>query len=195
MGIGSIAGSGTYFLGANTLTVGGNNMSTTVSGSIADGGQSGGTGGSLVKVGGGTLTLTGANSYTGTTSVNGGTLQIGTTGTPGTVGTGAISIATGGTLLVVNINNDVLSNNVSNAVGGIGTLEFNSTASNTIAGTLTDGNSGQLALTQSGTGHDNSVPTAAIPTVVRPMSVEAPCKSAQNTARKAPSWCKQRDQS
>ncbi|HEY1364494.1 MAG TPA: hypothetical protein VGF60_19785 [Xanthobacteraceae bacterium] len=53
---GSIAGPGTFFLGANQLTVGGNNLSTTVSGTIQDGGAAGGTGGSLVKVGTGTLT-------------------------------------------------------------------------------------------------------------------------------------------
>ena len=73
---GSIAGGGSFLLGANQLTVGGNNQSTEVSGNIADGGGSGGTGGSLVKVGTGTLTLTVTNSYTGTTTVNQGTLEV-----------------------------------------------------------------------------------------------------------------------
>ena len=41
MKIGSIQGSGTFFLGGNTLTVGGNNLDTNVSGVIADGGGSG----------------------------------------------------------------------------------------------------------------------------------------------------------
>ena len=49
--VGSIEGAGIYFLGANQLTTGGNNLSTTVSGSIQ------GRGGSLVKTGSGTLTL------------------------------------------------------------------------------------------------------------------------------------------
>ena len=74
---GSIEGAGRFNLGSATLTVGGNDLSTTVSGVIADGGSSGGTGGALVKVGNGTLTLTGANTYTGGTTINGGTLQIG----------------------------------------------------------------------------------------------------------------------
>src|SRR5206468_6703581 len=58
MKIGSIEGSGNYFLGSKTLSVGGNNLSTTVSGFILEGGVSGGSGGSLTKVGTGTLTLT-----------------------------------------------------------------------------------------------------------------------------------------
>jgi autotransporter-associated beta strand protein len=80
---GSLAGAGNFYLGANQLTVGGNNLSTTVSGVISDCGAggvacnaAGATGGSLVKVGSGTLTLSGANTYTGATTVNGGTLEV-----------------------------------------------------------------------------------------------------------------------
>ena len=81
MTAGSIEGQGTYFLGSNALIVGGNNMSTTVSGTISDGGASGGTGGSLVKVGAGILTLSGTNTYTGTTTVNAGVLVVNDVGT------------------------------------------------------------------------------------------------------------------
>jgi autotransporter-associated beta strand protein len=70
MTAGSIEGAGTFFLGSKSLTVGGNNFSTEVSGLIADGGTAGGKGGSLVKVGSGTLILSGANSYTGATTLN-----------------------------------------------------------------------------------------------------------------------------
>jgi autotransporter-associated beta strand protein len=91
MTVGSIEGAGNYFLGAKQLTVGGNNLSTTVSGTISDGGTSGGIGGSLVKVGSGTLTLAGVNSYTGATSVDGGVLQLdGTITSAVTVNSGAI---------------------------------------------------------------------------------------------------------
>ncbi|MBN9541180.1 MAG: autotransporter-associated beta strand repeat-containing protein, partial [Alphaproteobacteria bacterium] len=69
--IGSIAGGGTILLGGNTLTVGGNNASTTYSGVIS------GLSGRLVKEGTGTLTLTGANTYLGGTTVNAGTLRLG----------------------------------------------------------------------------------------------------------------------
>jgi fibronectin-binding autotransporter adhesin len=72
---GSIEGSGIFFLGGNQLTVG-SNLSTTVSGSIQDGGSFGGAGASLVKVGTGTLTLSGANTYTGGTTINGGTIAV-----------------------------------------------------------------------------------------------------------------------
>ena len=56
MTAGSIEGAGTFSLGSNQLTVGSNNLSTTVSGVIR------GTDGSLIKIGTGTLTLSGTNS-------------------------------------------------------------------------------------------------------------------------------------
>ena len=95
MTAGSIEGAGNYFLGANELTTGLNNLSTTVSGVIADGGASGGTGGSLIKVGTGTLTLTGVNTYTGGTSVIGGTLAVGDPLHPGAALAGGGNITVG----------------------------------------------------------------------------------------------------
>jgi autotransporter-associated beta strand protein len=74
--VGSIEGSGNAFLGGNNLTVGSNNLSTTFSGVIQDGGQNGGVGGSLTKIGTGTLILSGANTYTGNTNINRGVLQV-----------------------------------------------------------------------------------------------------------------------
>jgi outer membrane autotransporter protein len=85
MTAGSIEGAGNYFLGSKMLTVGGNNLSTTVSGVISDGGGSGGTGGSLVKVGTGTLILSGPNTYTGGTTISAGTLQLGNGGASGSI--------------------------------------------------------------------------------------------------------------
>jgi fibronectin-binding autotransporter adhesin len=75
--LGSItAATGTsIFLGAKNLTVGDSN-STEVDGIISDGGKAGGTGGSLTKQGSGTLTLTGANTFTGTTTINAGTVAL-----------------------------------------------------------------------------------------------------------------------
>lgn len=97
MGIGSIEGAGNYFLGSKNLSAGGNNLSGTVSGVIADGGMRGGAGGTLTKIGTGTLTLTGANTYTGGTFVNGGVLRVDNATGSGT-GSGAVAVNNAGTL-------------------------------------------------------------------------------------------------
>ena len=65
--VGSIEGDGRVTLGANRLTTGANRLSTTFSGVIS------GTG-SLAKIGSGTLTLTGPNTYSGATQVSRGKL-------------------------------------------------------------------------------------------------------------------------
>jgi hypothetical protein len=96
--IGSLEGSGNAFLGANNLTVGSNNNSTTFSGQIQDGGIFGGTGGSLTKTGTGAFTLTGANTYTGGTTVNAGSLFVNNTGGLSGTGTGNVMVNTGATL-------------------------------------------------------------------------------------------------
>ena len=98
--VGSIAGNGTIFLGSKNLTVGGNQQSTLFSGVISDGqapGRPGAgpfTGGSLTKVGNGTLTLTGLNTYTGGTNLNGGILAV---NSDSNLGIGPLSF-NGGTL-------------------------------------------------------------------------------------------------
>ena len=88
-----VVGSGIN-LGANALTLGTANNSA-YGGLIADGGIGGGTGGSLVKQGSGTLLLYGGNTYTGGTTVNAGTLAGNGTSA---FGTGAVSLANGTTL-------------------------------------------------------------------------------------------------
>jgi len=69
MTVASIEGNGAVFLGSHILVVGSNSLSTTFSGVIQDGGAGGGVGGSLSKIGTGTLRLTGANTYTGGTTL------------------------------------------------------------------------------------------------------------------------------
>jgi outer membrane autotransporter protein len=85
MTAGSIEGAGTYELGSKALTVGLNNLSTEVSGTIQDGGEALGTGGSLIKVGTGTLTLSGNNTYTGGTTISAGMLELGNGGARGSI--------------------------------------------------------------------------------------------------------------
>jgi autotransporter-associated beta strand protein len=92
--IGSLEGDGLVFLGGSALSVGSNNESTTFSGIIQDGGTGGGAGGSLTKIGSGTLTLSGANIYTGTTTVSAGALLV-SNPTGSATGTGAIAVNSG----------------------------------------------------------------------------------------------------
>ena len=74
----AFAGTTNLGLGGGAVTLGGNRQVTvsgntlTVGGAIGDGGS----GYSLTKAGSGTLTLSGANTYTGNTTVSGGTLEI-----------------------------------------------------------------------------------------------------------------------
>ena len=77
--IGSLAGSGTVtnsgVVSPATLTGGGDNTSTLFSGII----QNGTSTTALTKAGSGTLTLSGANTYSGATAINAGTLAGGAT--------------------------------------------------------------------------------------------------------------------
>src|SRR6266480_1608828 len=92
---GSIQGNGLVFLGALNLTVGRNNLDTIFSGSIQDGGRFGGSGGSLTKVGTGTIVLRNSNTFTGGTTIKQrGKLLVNNTSGSGT-GTGAVQVNAG----------------------------------------------------------------------------------------------------
>jgi len=85
---------------------------------------------SLDKAGMGTWTLTGNSSYTGTTTISNGTLQLGNGGTAGHVGSGSIAISTGAVLKTNRSDTLALTNSISgagsvmiaNPSGGITTL-------------------------------------------------------------------------
>jgi hypothetical protein len=85
--IGSIEGSGNVFVGPSNLTVGNNTLSTSFSGSFQDFGQ----GGSLTKIGTGTLTFEGnaTNDYIGgavsLSIAAGSTINLNFTGVPDTI--------------------------------------------------------------------------------------------------------------
>ena len=91
----------------------------------------------LAKAGAGTTILTGANTYSGGTTIGAGTLQVGSGGTAGTLGSGVV------------LNNGTLAFNrsnalsVANAIGGTGAVTKSGagtttlTGANTYAGTTT----------------------------------------------------------
>lgn len=94
---GSLSGSGTISVNTagstNTISLGAKNSSTTFSGNISTN-QNGTI--NVVKVGSGTLTLSGANAYRGETTIGNGVLQIGAGGTTGSISnTAAITLAGG----------------------------------------------------------------------------------------------------
>ena len=109
-----------------------------------------GSGGVTFSPGTGSITLSGTNLYTGVTTINGGTLQIGD-GTAGNLaaGSGAITTTPQGTLSVALANNDTLANAIVNNgaishtvgantmtlsgnISGTGTLTQNLTGSNLV---------------------------------------------------------------
>ena len=119
--------------------------------------------GGLTKLGGGLLTLTTNNSYSGVTTVTGGTLQIDTGGNTATLGGGSIAIGSGAVVALDRGDNVVLNNSFSGGgtlyqIGpGTATLAGNNTGVGitvgngavTLAGTNTG--LGQITVTSYGT--------------------------------------------
>ena len=85
--IGSLEGDGIVLLGARTLSIGSNSLSTTFSGTIE------GTG-AITKIGSGALTLSGASTYSGGTTITAGSLIVANT-TGSATGTGGIAVNRG----------------------------------------------------------------------------------------------------
>jgi autotransporter-associated beta strand protein len=114
----SLSGSGSVTLGTGvggTLTVGGGLgpfINTTFSGVIS------GTGGLTYNTYGQSLTLTGANTYSGTTTITQGTLEIGNNGTTGSIGSGPIATVVNGYIEFARSD----SNTYSNVISGSGSV-------------------------------------------------------------------------
>ncbi|MBN2453788.1 MAG: autotransporter-associated beta strand repeat-containing protein, partial [Candidatus Omnitrophica bacterium] len=150
-------GAGDDITFAGAVDLGGANLLTINAGAAGDAGITGivsGAGGGLTKEGAGTLTLNGANTYTGATTVNAGILTAGIADQAFGVGS-AVTVANGATLDLAN-NNETIG-----SLAGAGTVTSTGGASSLIiggdntstsfSGTI-DSVGGKIALTKVGTG-------------------------------------------
>ena len=129
--IGSIDGDGYVRLGARTLTVGNTDLDMTFLGVLQDGGSRGGTGGSLTKIGNGMLTVSGANTYTGQTTIDAGKLVV-----DGSI-LSAATVNNGGTLGGSGTTGNVTANSGGVvAPGGSQTLHINGNYAQNAGGVL-----------------------------------------------------------
>lgn len=109
--------------------------------------------GSLTQAGIGTTVLTGANAYTGTTTVNAGVLQVGNGGTTGALGTGAITVGANGILSFNRSDTATLGTNLTGSTGTLrmdGTGTLNITAGATVLPTNLTINSGTVNVSGGG---------------------------------------------
>jgi autotransporter-associated beta strand protein len=123
---------------ANTITVSGGTLSggtialsqVTASSGTISAILTGAT--ALTKSSTGTLTLSGANTYSLGTTISGGTLQVGAGGTTGSLGSGAVTLSGGA--LTINRSNDFA---LSNGITGTGSFTQSGFGTTTLSGTNT----------------------------------------------------------
>jgi autotransporter-associated beta strand protein len=127
--IGSLAGAGTVenagTANARTLTAGGDNSSTTFSGTLQNGGSFGL---GLAKTGTGSLTLSGANTNTGNITVNGGTLNVTGSWTGNTTSSIFVYGGTNTAISVANVSGDMTSFGHTGSNVALGVAVYNQTA-------------------------------------------------------------------
>ncbi len=148
--VGDLQGNGNItsgVAGAVTLTSGSDNISSTYSGIIQDGSGSL----SLTKNGTGILTLSGVNTYTGTTTISSGTLEVAAVGAIPNVS----AVTDNGTLDLAGNNTTIGSlagsGTVTSSVAGAVTLTTGDNTSTIFSGIIQNG-SGTVALTKNGNG-------------------------------------------
>jgi autotransporter-associated beta strand protein len=160
-GVASITGDSTATIknsvigGTSTLTVNPASGSTTFAGVIA--GTNAGAQGNvaLQKNGAGTFVLTGANTYSGSTTINGGTLTVAHTPGSALASTSSVTVASGGTLLLG--ANDQINNTAPMTLAG-GTFA----KGNFSEGTAALPGVGALTLTASGSRIDFGTGTVGV---------------------------------
>ncbi len=124
----------------NTLSVGNNNATSTFAGVLADNNNGNGGTLALTKLGTGTLTLAGMNTYSGPTTVNGGTLALATgTNLPSTTtlnfsGNGTFSMGANNQAIAGLTTGSAVNNSFTGAVTGAGNLTVNAASSMLIGG-------------------------------------------------------------
>lgn len=122
-----------------TYDTNGNNI--TISGTVK------GTGG-LIKVGAGSLILTGSNTYSGGTTISAGTVEVGDGGTTGGLGTGPVTISAGSTLAYNRTGSLIVSGPVTGAgtitvsTGSLSLANANGTMVSTVASGAAFGGAG-----------------------------------------------------
>jgi autotransporter-associated beta strand protein len=149
--LGGLQGARSLAFGGNSLSVGGNNQSTTYSGTLSGSGL-------LTKVGNAMLTLSGSNSYTGGTTISSGTLALSGVGSIGTGGLNLGTIGSPGVFDLLGLTAGSYSMPSSASLAGVGTLSgsgkslavLGSLAPGNSAGTITVGTGFTLDLSNSG---------------------------------------------
>ncbi len=125
----------------------------TIADTIKDSTGVGGGAVGVTKMGGNTLVLSGANTYSGGTLVSGGTLQASGSGTFGKA-TNAMTVSGGATVDLNGTNQSVGglngSGTISNSVSGVRTLTINNELAGGAFGGVIGGGAGTLAVTKTG---------------------------------------------
>ncbi|MFM9057670.1 MAG: autotransporter-associated beta strand repeat-containing protein [Planctomycetaceae bacterium] len=158
--IGGLSGSRNVAIGGNTLSVGGNNQSTTYTGSIT------GSGG-LMKVGTGTFTMTGSNSYSGVTTIAAGRLVGTTASLSGSIAPSSSMPAPGTTVEFAQVTNGTFAGRIRGGVEAPLAIVKSGSGTLTLAGAIIDNatvavNGGRLVLTSSNVQNGSLTNNAAV---------------------------------